>query len=380
MQRFLSYVRRHWVIVAIVVAVLAGTGIATAVVAANRSEEVLAPPPQVTPSATPARKLAPKPRPRPTPTPTKDKDTRQREPLTGQLTKNPGSLEHPAVAIKISDVREAHPQVGIDRADIVFVEPVGKSYTRLAAVFHSKLPTDVGPIRSVRPVDAPLLGPLKCVFGNSMAAPWVMNYVDESSDVDNLGTLRVRVDSGAYTIAANRISPNHVIAHPQPLMKVSRFTAPPTPYFGYGYTTGEVSVRSSRKAATRITIPYGQGFATSYSYDATSKRYLRSEPWGPHVMADGTRISATNVVVIQVASRVGKIGHGGGAPVPILALNYGQGSFFAMTGGKQVSGTWTKGTENQPFTFTTSDGKPLRLAPGSTWVELPDLGARVSVR
>lgn len=377
MQRFWTIVRRHWVIVTVAVAVLAAGGMVTAVAASGR-DDVVAPPPSTngTPAAAPtsARKPTPKPSPQP------PRDSRPREPLTGRLTKNPAALQHPAVAIKISDAREAHPQISLDQADIVFVEPIGPSYTRLAAVFHSKLPTEVGPIRSVRPVDAPLLGPLKCVFGNSMAAPWVMNYVDESSDVDNLGTLRVRVDSGAYTIAVGRISPNHVIAHPRSLMKVSRFTAPPTPYFGYGYTADEVSIRSSKKAATRISIPYGQGFAMSYSYDTQSKRYLRSEPWGPHVMADGTRISATNVVIIKVASRVGKIGHGGGAPVPILALNHGQGSFFAMTGGKQVSGTWTKGTENQPFTFTTSDGKPLRLAPGSTWVELPDLGARVAVR
>ena len=27
-----------------------------------------------------------------------------------------------------------------------------------------------------------------------------------------------------------------------------------------------------------------------YSYDRKTKRYRRSMPWGPHVLADGTRV------------------------------------------------------------------------------------------
>lgn len=374
-QRFLTLIRTHWVMVSVVVALLAGTGIATAVVT-NRRGDVALPPPvpaSTTETSTPTVPATPK----PTATPTKD--TRPREPLTGQLTKNPDSLKHPAVAIKISDVREAHPQVGIDKADIVFVEPIGESYTRLAAVFHSELPASVGPIRSIRPMDAQLLGPLKCVFGNTMAAPWVMDYVDDYSDVDNLGTLRVRVSTGAYTIDGGRVPVNNVFAHPETLMNVSDYTAAPKPYFSYGYTAAEVSTTASKKKATTISVPYGPRFSMSYDYDATTKKYLRSEPWGPHVLANGTRVSATNVLIIKVASHVGKIGTASGARVPLLSLNHGKGSFTAVSGGKRVSGTWTKGSENQSFTFTTAAGQPLELAPGNTFVELPDVGAKVSV-
>jgi hypothetical protein len=71
----------------------------------------------------------------PEPTP-----TASRAPLTGIVVDDVAALDHPAVAIKVSDVRQAHPQTGVDRADIVFVEPIGVSYTRLAAVFHSDVP------------------------------------------------------------------------------------------------------------------------------------------------------------------------------------------------------------------------------------------------
>jgi hypothetical protein len=37
-------------------------------------------------------------------------------------------------------------------------------------------------------------------------------------------------------------------------------------------------------------------------------------------------------------------------------------------GDKVVSGRWSKGDVNEPFTFTAEDGRPLLLASGTTWV------------
>jgi hypothetical protein len=135
-----------------------------------------------------------------------------RAPLTGLVVDDEASLDHPALAVKISDVRTAHPQVGVDRADIVFVEPIGESYTRFAAVFHSDLPETVGPVRSVRPMDAALIGPMSPVFANTMGAEWILDYVDSAADLDDLGTLRVG-GSGAYVRDGRRPSPDDVFVH-----------------------------------------------------------------------------------------------------------------------------------------------------------------------
>jgi hypothetical protein len=39
-----------------------------------------------------------------------------RAPLTGLVVDDVAALDHPAVAIKVSDIRQAHPPTGIDRA------------------------------------------------------------------------------------------------------------------------------------------------------------------------------------------------------------------------------------------------------------------------
>ena len=300
-------------------------------------------------------------------------------PLTGLPVTKGMDLNHPAVAIKISDVRQAHPQIGVDKADIVFTEPIGVAYTRLLAVFHSQLPSLVGPVRSVRPPDAPLLSPLEPVFGNTMGAPWVVRYVDSVGHLDDLGTLRVP-RSGAYVLNRGRPQPDHVFVKPRTLMGLSKLREPPAPYFSYAVDLASASASSAAGAGTSAVVPYGAGYNMTWKYDAARKRYLRSEPWGPHTMLDGTRISATNVLVLKVASSVGKIGTGSGAPVPILKLVNASGRFVALAGGHSVTGTWSKGAVTDVFVLRTDSGEPLLLAPGNTWVEMPGTAASVTIR
>jgi hypothetical protein len=53
----------------------------------------------------------------------------------------------------------------------------------------------------------------------------------------------------------------------------------------------------------------------------------------------------------------------------ILDMIDASGSLRLFTGDKGVSGRWSEGDVNQPFTFTTEDGTALLLTPGTTWVE-----------
>ncbi|NEE00621.1 DUF3048 domain-containing protein [Phytoactinopolyspora halotolerans] len=302
-----------------------------------------------------------------------------RAPLTGLVVEDATTLDHPAVAIKVSDVRQAHPQAGVERADIVFVEPIGLSYTRLAAVFHSRLPARVGPVRSVRPADAPLLGPLSPVFGNTMGAGWVVTYADDVADWDNLGTARVS-GSGAYVVDRDRPRPDHVFATPEELLELSELTEPPEPYFDYAPAGGRSSAEQAGEPGRLAVIPYGSSWQVTWTYDDGSGRYVREQPWGPHILSGGDQVAAANVLIMEVESRVDKLVEGHGAPVPVLDLVDASGRFTTLSGGSSVTGSWTKSGVNDPFQLRTDTGDELKLSPGNTWVELPvpDAGVMIS--
>ena len=331
-----------------------------------------------------------------TPSPSTLVDTRPRWPLTGKLLKNEHKARRAAVAVKVPDNRREHPQRGIDKADIVFVEldgyrdASGYSATRLVPVFHSRMADSVAPVRSIRPVDIPLLSPIHALIGNTGAAPWVTNYVKHyRAHLEGLLSYMNTRRTGSYGIDASRVytlnGDNYydkaVVCHPATLARqTKRFrSGPPQPYFPFASTREEVSATRGKRGRS-IKIPYqGDSYFMGYDYDKGKKRYLRSMPWGPHVLADGTRVSTDNVLVIKAKQHYGKIFRGNGHDEPLHDIISARGKFYYFNRGRYVTGTWRKGKVEEPFEFTLKGGSPLKMAPGRTFVELPDRGAKLRI-
>jgi hypothetical protein len=347
--------------------------------------------------------VAPTPPPTPGPIPSATPspfqvDTRPRWPLTGKLLKEKGrKARHAAVAVKVPDNRYEHPQRGIDKADIVFVEldgyrdASGYSATRLVPVFHSRMADAVAPVRSIRPVDIPLLSPIHALVGNTGAAPWVVNYVKRyRAHLEGLLSYMNTRRTGSYGIDASRVytlnGDNYydraVICHPETLARqTKRFrSGPPQPYFPFALTREEVSAKRGKRGRS-IKIPYkGDSYFMAYDYDKKTKRYQRSMPWGPHVLADGTRVSTENVLVIKAKQHYGKIFRGRGHEEPLHDIINARGKFYYFNRGRYVTGTWRKRQMQEPFEFTLKDGSPLKMAPGRTFVELPNVGAKLRIK
>src|SRR3954447_25443220 len=81
----------------------------------------------------------------------------------------------PALAVKIENSIDARPQTGLNAADIVWEEVVEGGITRFVAVYHSTLPEEIGPVRSVRPMDPAVAAPLHGLLAFSGG---VQAYVD----------------------------------------------------------------------------------------------------------------------------------------------------------------------------------------------------------
>lgn len=338
-----------------------------------------------------------------TPTPTPTVDATPRWPLTGKVLKDPEDAKHIAVAVKVPDNRNEHPQIGLDKADIVYVQmdgypaAVGRSSTRLVPVFHSQFADTVNPVRSIRPVDIPMLAPMNAIIGNTGAFKWVLDYAKEFSDyLVPMKSYMATKGTGSYSILASRVRTwqgntyydRAVACHPKVLAEQTKKfpDGPKQNYFPWAANDDEVSTEVAGKPATKVSVPWMQGntYNMTYTYSAKAKRYLRSMPWGPHVLAGGKRVSCDNVLVIRTKHVFGKIypsgkivPNYGGHDEPIHDIINTKGSFYYANGGKYVTGTWRKGEVDEVFEFTLADGSPLKMAPGQTYVELPNYNAKV---
>ena len=360
-------------------------------------------PPAAAPSAPAPSSITPTPPPTlspvpsATPSPTPPVDPRPRWPLTGKLLKDKSKARHAAVAVKVPDNQREHPQRGIDEADIVFVQlegyrdAAGHSGTRLVPVYHSRLAETVEPVRSIRPVDIPLLSPMNALIGNTGAAPWVVNYVKHHrkhlegmlSYVKTKGSGSYGTDpSRVYTLNGQTYYDKATVCHPRVLARqTKRFrSGPPQPYFPFASSPEDVSAAQGKRGRS-VKVPYkGNGYVIGYSYDQKTKRYRRSMPWGPHVLADGTRVSTDNVLVIKAKQHYGKIFKGRGHDEPLHDIIEAEGTFYYFNRGRYVKGTWRKGKVQEPFQFTLPGGAPLKMAPGQTFVELPDTGVKIRIK
>ena len=182
--------------------------------------------------------------------------------------------------MKVPDNRQEHPQRGIDEADIVFVElegyrdASGYSGTRLVPVFHSKMADTVEPVRSIRPVDIPLLSPMNAMIGNTGAAPWVVNYVKHyQAHLEGRLSYLATKGTGSYGTDQSRVYQFNgqtyydraTTCHPKVLAKqTKRFRdGPPQLYFPWASTEKDVSAAQGKRGRS-VKIPYkGDGYFMS---------------------------------------------------------------------------------------------------------------------
>jgi len=94
------------------------------------------------------------------------------------------------LAVKIDDTNAAHPQIGLEDADIVYIEQVEGGLTRLAAIFSTKIPSRVGPVRSARISDIDILSQFgRVAFAYSGAQKKLLPVIS-AANVQDLGAQR----------------------------------------------------------------------------------------------------------------------------------------------------------------------------------------------
>lgn len=279
-------------------------------------------------------------------------------PLLGVETNDDGDAAEPRpiVGVKIENSREARPWVGLAQADVVFVEMVEGGLTRFHAIYNSSYPDEVGPVRSLRPMDAAILGPWG---GTLLASGGQQIYIDRIESVADVRTFDAG-DSG-FSRESGRRAPHNVmftLADEAPGFD-SPETVPPLAEYGIPSSEGG-------QTADTIRLDYPQSVG---EWEWSGEVWQRSDDGSASEEVDGTRIEAANVVVLEVEVRDSGLLDAAGSPVPETILE-GSGSLHLFADGQMVEGEWSKLGDADPFVLTDADGEPLVLAPGRTWVEL----------
>ncbi|MGI9822483.1 DUF3048 domain-containing protein [Agromyces sp. Marseille-Q5079] len=270
------------------------------------------------------------------------------------------AMQHPSIAVKIDDHEEARPQITLNRTDIVFEELVEGGLTRYVAIWHSDVPDEVGPVRSIRPMDPDIVTPFGGIIAYSggqdqfvamMQAAPVVNIV---FDYD---------DTGLFHRADERPGPHDVILAASEAVGRYPDLPPPPVQFAYGDADPLADPALEAAPTSGISQVFSEERYPSWSWDAATSTWLRSQEGQPDMESSGDRVRAVNVVTM----RVGIDWTYGDVPKTVMV---GSGEVWASVAGRTAHGTWSKKDAASPIVLTSDAGEPLRLAPGNTWIEL----------
>ncbi|MFE9107123.1 DUF3048 domain-containing protein [Actinomadura geliboluensis] len=286
------------------------------------------------------------------------------EPAVHPFNGGTRGLANPVLAVKIENTAPALPQSGVKDADIVYVEQVEGGETRLMAVYSSKLPKRVGPVRSARISDLHILPQFgRPAFAFSGVQSKMKKYIRKAPVYD----LSQEKAGGAYSRSSAKRIPYNLYADPKDLLKRAPKAAKPRD-IGFRFGAAPEGGEPTRSFTARW-----PSATMGFTWSAQQKRWLAS--WGgrPDRAAEGGRLGGKTVVIQYAKTTRSKFHDFLGSYTPLIHTT-GSGRAVVLRDGKSYKAKWSRPSEDKGTTFTTADGKPMTFAPGQVWVLLVNDG------
>ncbi len=264
--------------------------------------------------------------------------------------------------VMIDNHKDARPQYGIGKADIVYEALAEGGITRFMAIFIGEDVTKVGPVRSAREYFVKLAYPYKGLYAHCGGSPYAYIAIKKLGvhDLDQL-------THGKYFKRDHtKKSPHNLFTSTNLLNKAVSFyhISPPIriPFFGAQI----MPIKEEKNIVKKVYIKYNRMYAISYLYNSEKNRYIRYT--GKTIWKDAlTRepISTENVIILFVPSHIRKNDKEGRLKMNIEGM--GRGLLF--TGGGMESIKWVKHPKDPIFLMTKS-GERVKLNPGKVWIQI----------
>ena len=271
----------------------------------------------------------------------------------GAPTGGPGSG---LVSVKIDNAPGARPQVGLAGLPVLIEYPVEGGVTRFVAVVGPDAGGEIGPVRSLRPVDADLLVGFAPFVVSSGGQPFVLQAVSAT------GLAMLDTTAPTLFVAGDREVVHNLFLLLDEISPIVSGAA----QIGEGLPGGEVP---DGPQATEIQLPFE---ATSYRFESGEYvRYSGSEPFAvlDSIGGSPTQLAHDIVVILFVGERSAGYVDGNGVAVSTFDV-IGSGDLLVFQNGQVVEGTWLRGALEDGYRFFDSSGAGFGLPEGRTYLAL----------
>lgn len=330
------------------------------VISSTAASSTTTPPPGITTSVTPSSTVT----------------TTTSRPVTKMLSALTGKVEEggPVLAVKIENTSAGRPQYGLADADVVYVEQVEGGLTRLIGVFHSVLPDEVGPVRSMRTTDVDVLqayGSPGLVFSGGAGLPLerlaASSVVNLSEDNQAEFFWRSDVASAPYNLHVNL----QTLAEKLLTADEDALAAPKS--IGFTFAAKPATLAKAPKV-TEILVE----MLADVQFEYTGGKYHVIHDDEQYQDGQGDPVYADNVLLQNVLNAPDGVTDANGSP-SYETFTVGEGTFTLFRDGRALEGNWSRKDANSPTVYLDAAGKPVPLKPGRTWVLLAPQNSTVTV-
>lgn len=289
--------------------------------------------------------------------------TREERPVEKNVfTGLPGS-NGPVIAVKFDDTVYAHPQEGVESADLVFVTQVEAGLTRLMGIYSSQYPEILGPVRSARISDIDILAQFGRVGFIYSGAQSKLRPVLASANITNLSA--ERNPPTIYFNDPERNAPYAMMVKPNLLLEKSNDLDAAA---SIGFEHGAKPKGAKRILSAKISWPNAIYEA---NWNKAAKKFLLSHDGEPNLASSGVMLGSSMMVIQKVVITPSEYGDKFGGVTPKTTVT-GSGTAYLLRNGSVIEAQWSRPTSQDPTTWTLGDGSPAYFQPGQVWFFLTD--------
>ena len=273
------------------------------------------------------------------------------------------AIDGPLIVVKIDDTDQAHPQEGIDKADLVYIEQVEGGLVRLAAFFSTEIPERIGPVRSARISDLDILAQFgKVAFFYSGAQSRFLPLIDQAN-LHNLGAQRE--SSKLYTRDPNRFAPFDMILIGSEIKnRISDLDVATAENIAWSF--GDLSNTGDSISSVKVKWP-----AANYVANWNGKSWDLLHNGKANVTSDGIQISPSTFIIQKVVITDSEFKDKTGAVTP-LSVTVGEGEGWVLRDGLAIKAKWNRPDPQSGTTWSDFEGNEIKFAPGQIWIALTD--------
>ena len=273
------------------------------------------------------------------------------------------------ILVMIDNYEPARPQMGVDKADVVFEIIAEGGITRYMALFYTEAAPVIGPVRSARYYFVQLAKGMDLPFARVGGA-------DDAQIM--IGSLRIK-DIDEITNSQRyfwqdpaRRRPHSTYTSTDMLVEAAankryEFKAPDLPPVATSFSGAALD-------GGQLTVTYpagGSGYAVQWIWDASlgdGGQYLRHINGKAQYTADGAPMVADTVFVVAAPSRSRTIDGVVTSAVDIV----GSGDALCIVDNKIIRGTWVKESAERPLIVSDTSRDLMTRKQGKLWIQVVD--------